>query len=885
MRGRSEGSRVKGNIPRLGEKLLSFLLPRERQDILLGDFIECYRGKLKAKGRTVALLWFWTQVFASVPAFLRYRTRFAGIMLRSYVTLALRSLYKQAGYSLLNLSGLAVGIACFVVIMLYVKDERSFDTFHQHSEHTYRLLDFRKVNGIGEESASAPIPLGQAIKEDYPDEIKASVRFFNFQAPTLALAHTPASGEVLQFNERKLFFTDPDFFKVFDFPLSAGDESTALRAPNQVLVTREIAEKYFGKDDPLGKVLRFEDKHDLVVSGVFGDLPTNTHLDFDFLVSFSTLDSPEVLRTILRESWIWNPAWTYLVLNENVNPADMEAKFPDFVRSHFDESRHDRVKLYLQPLESIHLESKLDYEMGPNSDKAYVYVFTTIAVFILLISCFNFINLTTARSTRRAREIGMRKILGGYRTQLIGQFLSESVITSLVSLVLAFPVIWLLLRVMNNFSGKNLQLSWTEQPLLLPGLIGLTALIGLISGIYPAFFLSSYRPAQAVKGGRYVEASQGIAFRKILVVGQFSLSVILIVGTTIALKQLDFLQKRSLGFDQEKVLLLPTLRSPLMDQYTSFKNRLLNNPNILSLTTVEDIPGVKHQTGDYKPDGKGERQQFPRLIVHDDFAKTMGIEMAAGRGFSADFKTDPGETAIINRAMVDLLGWGSPEEAIGKPFDKETIVGVTENFHFASLHRPVGPFVLTRMGNGSGAMAFSARYVAVRMNTENLDETLRYIEDQWFDFTPNRPFEYVFLGDLLGAQYEAEATLGKVAGSFAGLSVLIACLGLFGLASFTTERRIKEIGIRKVMGATVTRLVVMLSSSFVKLVLLSIVIASPVAYLALNSWLSDFAYRTSIGIWPFITSGGIAILIVLVTVSYQTIKAASTNPVKSLRYE
>ncbi|MCE7992467.1 MAG: FtsX-like permease family protein [Roseivirga sp.] len=882
---RASENKRRNNIPALGERLLSFLLPDDKEDILLGDFIECYRNKLKSTGKLVALLWFWTQVCASVPSFVRYRTRFAGIMLRSYVTLALRNLYKQAGYSFLNLSGLAVGIACFVVILLYVKDEQSFDTFHQYSKQTYRLLDFRKIDGIGEESASAPILLGEAMKADYSDEIRASVRFFNFQAPTLAMAYTPANGEVRQFNERKLFFTDPDFFEVFDFRLSAGDEGTALTEPNQVLITREMANKYFGETIPLGKVLRFEDKHNLVVSGVFDELPSNTHLDFDFLVSFSTLENPEVLRTRLKESWIWNPAWTYLVLNENVNPADMEAKFPDFVKSHFDKSRHDRVKLYLQPLEDIHLESRLDYEMGPNSDKAYVYVFTTIAIFILLISCFNFINLTTARSTRRAREIGMRKILGGYRTQLIGQFLSESVITSLVSLALAFPVIWLLLKVMNNFSGKNLSLNWTEQPMLLPDLLGLTMLIGLISGIYPAFFLSSYRPAQAVKGGRYVEASRGIIFRKVLVVGQFSLSVILIVGTTIALKQLDFLQKRSLGFDQEKVLLLPTLRSPLMEQYASFKGRLLDNPNVLSLTTVEDIPGVKHQTGGYRPDGKGEEQQFPRLVVHDDFAKTMGIELAAGRGFSAEFKTDPGETAIINRAMLDLLGWGSPEEAIGKSFDSETVVGVTENFHFTSLHRPVGPFVLTRIGDGASNMAFSARYIAVRVNTEQIDETLEYIQDQWFSFTPNRPFEYLFLGDLLGAQYEAEATLGKVAGAFAGLSVLIACLGLFGLASFTTERRIKEIGIRKVMGATVTRLVVMLSSSFVKLVLLSIVIASPVAYLALNSWLSDFAYRTSIGVWPFVSSGAIAVLIVLLTVSYQTIRAASTNPVNSLRYE
>lgn len=872
-------------IPALGKRLLSFLLPHDKQDILIGDFIELFMKKARSKGRTVALFWFWAQVFASMPAFIRYHSLFKGMMLRSYALLALRSLYKQAAYSLLNLTGLAVGIGCFVVIMLYVRDENSYDSFHENADNTYRLLDFRKVDGIGEESASAPTPLAEAMKQDYPDEIELIVRFFNFQAPTLALAHFPVEGKVRQFNERKLLFTDPDFFQVFDFPLVRGNENTALSAPNQIVITQEMAVKYFGDQDPMGKVLRFENQHDLLVSGVFSELPQNTHLDFDFLVSFATLDNPDVLLPRLKESWIWNPSWTYLVLNDQVAPEDMEAKFHDFVVSHFDESRHDRVKLYLQPLESIHLESKLDYEMSPNSDKAYVYVFSTIAIFILLISCFNFINLTTARSTRRAREIGMRKILGGYRIQLIGQFLTESVITSLVSLLLALPVIWLLLQVVNRFSGKSLALNWAEQPLLLPGLLSLAIVIGLISGIYPAFFLSSYRPAQAVKGGRYVEASKGVAFRKILVVGQFSLSVILIVGTTIALKQLNFLQGKSLGFDGEKVVLLPVLRSPLMESYDAFKGRLLNNPNVLSMTTVEDIPGVKHQTGGYKPEGTGEEQQFPRLVVHDDFARTMGINMAAGRDFSSEFKTDPGETAIINRAMVDLLGWGSPEEALGKSFDSEIIVGVTENFHFTSLHRPVGPFLLTRIGTGSGAMAFSARYIAVRMNTENMDETLGFIEKEWYRITPSRPFDYLFLGNLLGAQYEAEATLGKVAGAFAGLSVLIACLGLFGLASFTTERRIKEIGIRKVMGATVIRLVVMLSSSFVKLVLLSVVIASPVAYLALNSWLSDFAYRTAIGVWPFITSAGLAVLIVLLTVSYQTFRAASTNPVKSLRYE
>lgn len=881
------GSSKKRNnhIPGLGQRMLAFLLPYDKQDILMGDFIECFAHKSERRGRTSALIWFWWQVAASFPAFIRYRSQAGGGMFRSYVRVALRNMYKQAAYSFLNLAGLALGLACFVVIMLYVQHERSYDRFHTDAEKLYRVLDIRKVDGIGEESASAPILLGEAMLNDYPEQIEAAVRFFNFQAPTLALAYLPDNEEPKLFNEKELYFVDGSFFDVFSFNLIEGNKNSALKSPNSIVLTEEMAAKYFGTESPLGKSLRFEDKHDLIVTGVLENLQGNSHLDFDFLVSFSTLDNPEVLSAGLKKSWIWNPAWTYLKLDKNVSPQTMEAQFPDFVVKYWPESRHDRVKLFLQPVADIHLHSKLDYEMHANSDVAYVYVFTTIAVFVLLISCFNFINLTTARSTRRAREIGMRKILGGYRTQLIVQFLSESVMTCLVALVLTFPIIWLLLSLMHNFTGLELGF---EKVLELPvfiGLFGLTVLIGLISGIYPALFLSGYRPAQAVKGTRFVEFAKGVLFRKGLVIGQFSLSIILIVGTMIALKQLDYLQNRGLGFDQEKVVLLPTLRSPLMEQYTTFKNELLQHNDILSMTTVEDIPGVKHQTGGYKPEGFTEQQQFPRLMVHDDFARTMGIGMAAGRDFSPEFLNDHEDAAVINESMVKLLGYESAEDAIGKPFDGEMIIGVTKDFHFASLHRPIGPFVLLRVEDDPRAMAFSARYIAVKLNTAHLSETLQFIEDRWLEFTPNRPFEYLFLSDLVGEQYEAEARLSQVAGAFAMLSVLIACLGLFGLASYTTERRIKEIGIRKVMGAPVLQLVYMLSASFLKLVLLAIAIGSPVAYLVLNEWLSDFAYHAPIGFWPFASSAVIAVLIVLMTVSYQTIKAASTNPVNSLRYE
>ena len=878
-------TKARFDLPKWAQSLLYWVLPRDKREILIGDFAEDFFEKANAKGRSRAVLWFWGQFLASVPAFIHQTFNYGRMMLKNYFKIAFRNLYRNFGYAALNLMGLAMGIAAFVVIMLYVRDEASFDTFHKEAERIYRVLDFRKVDGIGEESTSATIPLGENMVMDYPDQIEGMVRFFNFQAPTLALAYVPDQGKARQFNEQSLYFVDPDFFEVFNFPLARGNAKTALTSPNQIVITQEMARKYFGDRDLMGRLLRFEDKHDLVVSGVFEELPKNTHLKFEGLISFVTLDNPEVLRARLRTGWIWNPAWTYLKLAEGVDPQFMETQFPDFVVKHFHESRHDRVKLYLQPLTDIHLKSNLDYEMGPNSDVSYIYIFTTVAVFILLISCINFINLTTARSTRRAREIGLRKVFGGYRLQLIWQFLTESVVMSGLALLLSFPLIWILVPVLNAFSGKALVFAPFSSPELLLGMAGLSLLIGLISGLYPAFVLSAFRPALAVKGERQIQASKGALLRKVLVTGQFTLSIVLIIGTAFAIRQLNFLQSQSLGFDQEKVLLLPTLRSPLMQQYNEFKASLLTHSAISGITTVEDIPGMKHQTGGYHVVGREGEQQFPRLIVHNDFIKTLGIELITGRGYTDDFKNDAQESVIINETMVKLMGWESPADALGKDFSGETVVGVTSDFHFASLHRPIGPFVIEKVSDNARAMEFSCRYIAVRMNEEAVEEVLTHIEEKWFEFTPNRPFEYLFLEDLLGDQYEAEATLGKVAAAFAGLSVLIACLGLFGLASYTAENRRKEIGIRKVMGAAISQILLMLSKDFVKLALISTVLAWPLAFLALNAWLGDFAYRTQLNAWPFVWAGAIALFIIFITVSYQTIRTARSNPADTLRHE
>jgi len=870
--------------PRFAELLLGWLI-KDSWGTPLGDFEEYHRHLVETEGLIRARWWYRGQVIRLLPDRLYEKTYWAIFMLKNYLLVALRVLRRQPGYSLLNLLGLSIGIACFAVIMLFVQDETSYDRFHQEEDRIYRLLDFRKVDGIGEESSSAPFPLAEAMRVDYPDQIDAVVRFFNFQAPSLTLAYQAPQGEVRQFNERRLFFVDPEIFEVFDFPLVRGSEEQALAGPNSIVLTEDMAEKYFGNEDPIGKVVRFEEQHEFLVTGVLANLPSNTHLKLDFLVSFSTLNNPAVLREGLINRWIWNPCWTYILLNEQTGPEALEAQFPAFVARHFPESRRDRVTLHLQPVTDIHLHSKLDYEMGPNSDIIYVHIFTTIALFILVISCINFVNLSTARSMRRAREVGVRKVLGGYKWQLVGQFLSESVLKSVLGLLLALPLIWLLLPLLNTMSGKEIGLNPIGNLDYLLALVILSLFIGILSGLYPALVLANFRPVKSLKGERYISRLPGAISRKVLVIGQFALSAVLIIGMFFTVKQTEYLQERRLGFTPEQVVLLPTLRTPLLNQYESFKSALLQHRNVHAVTTVEDIPGMRHQTGGYTPDEQMEEQQFPRLIVHDDFASTLGIEMASGREFTSEFPGDAENSIIINQAMLDALDMGSSQEVIGRSFDGETIVGVTENFHFTSLHRPIGPFVLQRVSDDPEALAFSGRYMAVRISSLGNMETISFIENLWMDYAPDKPFEYFFLDELLRTQYDSEATLSRVTGAFSLLSMFIACLGLFGLISHTVEQRKKEIVIRKVLGASTYYLAFLLSNDFVKLVCVATILSWPLAYFMLEYWLQDFAYRTSLTFWPFFLTSILVLSLAYLTIGYRALKTAFSNPIHSLRSE
>lgn len=801
-------------------------------------------------------------------------------MLKNYFKLAVRNLLKHRGYSLINVVGLALGITCFVVILLFIQDEISYDHYHEHADRIYRVAEILEP---AENSSSQPFSVAPTLLNDFPGMVEQAVRFFNMQAPSLTLEYGPEK----RFNEPRLFFADSTVFKVFTFPFLRGNPETALHEPNATVVTESMARKYFGNEEPMGKILRFEGEHDLHVTGILQDVPANFHFKFDFLVSFSTL------RNILGaepQGWYWNPNWTYILLTEGTTPEMLEAQFPAFVDQYFPEIIKDKATLYLQPLTDIHLHSHLDFEIEPNSDIAYVYIFSVIAAFVLLIACINFMNLATARSAKRAREVGMRKVLGAYRGQLIRQFLGESLVMALVAVLVAVPLIVFSLPVLNAFLNKSIAFDLGGNPALLLGLLGAALFVGLVAGVYPAFVLSAFEPLQVLKGklnlGRFnVDA----ILRKGLVTFQFAISVMLIIGTTIAYSQLRYVQDAHLGFDEEQIVMAPILRTNLMPQYDSFKQQLLQHNNIRHVTIAEDVLGSKYQTHSFMPEGATQPEQFHRLMVRPDFIHTFGLELVAGRTFSEEFATDDSMAVIINETMVRRLNWGRPEAAVGREFvaapdNRHFVVGVVKDFNYASLHNPISPFVLD-IPDTPGAQSFFGRYLAIRIVPKDFSGTLGYVQQKWSEFLPNRPFEYFFMDEKLDKLYRAEENLGQVAGTFSLFAIFVACMGLFGLASFTAEQRTKEIGVRKVLGASVLQIFLNLSREFLKLVTAGILVAWPVSYLLASSWLQSFAYRTDIGILPFVAAALVALLTAWSTVSYQALKAAVANPVRALRYE
>jgi len=801
-------------------------------------------------------------------------------MLRNYWKVAVRNLLKNKFYSLLNIFGLAIGIACCILIFIYVNDELGFDRFHSKADRTYRLNEFILTEGSGERSSSLPFPTGPVMFEEFPNYIETQTRLFNFQSPTLALANLENEKE---FNERRIFLVDSTFFDVFDFNLIRGDLATALDEPRSIILTESSARKYFDEENPIGKMLRFQGTQDLMVTGIVEDAPQNGHFQFDFLISISSVK--DFFRGQLPQSWYWNPCWTYVVLHESSNPADLEMLLPDFIQKFFPDFIKDDVTMALQPLTDIHLKSNLEFEIQANSNEDNVYLFIVIAVFVLLIASINFMNLSTARSIKRAREVGMRKTLGSMKVQLIFQFIMESMLITMISILVSMVIVYLTIPWFNILTEKSIPLAAILSSEILSGLGIVVLLVGVGSGFYPALVLSSFNPIKVLKGNK-IEGG-GLNLRKLLVILQFTISIIMIIGTVIAIQQLDFLRKSDTGFNSEQVILVPVTRSSIANKFKTYKNEVKRHSGVLEVTALEEILGAKHQGGNYTFEGMDASKLFSRLTIRHDFLKTFGIEMIAGRPYSEDRIGEDTSSVIVNESMARKMGW-TAEETIGKSFrggrSRGEIIGVVKDFNFASKHNPISPIVLD-LDTRPGAFNLFLKYMAVRVDADNFQETIGVLESTWKEMVPERPFEFFFLDDELNNLYKAEEKLGKVAGIFSGLTIFVACLGLLGLASFMAEQRKKEIGIRKVMGGSISEIVMLLSGGFSKLVLVSLILAGPIAWYSIDYWLQNFAYHIDINLWVFLLVGLGTLIFTLATISYQSIKAASMNPIDSLKYE
>ncbi len=808
-------------------------------------------------------------------------------MIRSYLKIAFRNILKYRGYSLINILGLAIGLACFTLIVLFVRDELSYDKYHPKADRTWRLVLDANIMGSELHAPITPAPMAAVLVEEIP-EIEIATRLQPFSGETQI-----RYGEK-GFVEKRFMLVDSNITEVFAINFLQGDPKKALTAPNSLVLTESTAKRYFGEEDPLGATLIVGDTARFQVTGVTNDPPHNTHFHYDILASMSTL--PDSRNTI----WISNNYMTYVVLKENTTPEMVEAKLPALFKKYagpqikmamgvdIDQFIEAGNKFHynLQSMPGIHLNSNMEYEIAPNSNIAYIYIFMVVAAFLILIACINFMNLSTARSARRAKEVGMRKVMGSNRLHLVFQFLSESIFITFVALGLALILIELALPYFNQLADKQIDFQYFDGNLIIPGFMLLGLLVGIIAGSYPALFLSAFQPVSVLKG-KLKAGGRSTVLRNGLVIFQFTLSIILIVGTVVVYNQLQYMQNKRLGFEKEHVLVIQRAGS-LQNQQKSFAEALRQHSGIVNVTATSNIPGGIIGNTAYQPGnssgGEGTLLMSP-IFTDEAYIPTLDIEIIAGRNFSADMKTD--STAfIINEAAAERLGW--QEDAIDKDLVmigqtpennfNGRIIGVMKDIHFQSLHQEITPLVLSYTN-------FQTNFLLVRLQSGNISETIDFIASEWKSFAPNQLFSYQFLDESLDALYRSEKRLSEIFTIFAVLSVLIACLGLFGLASFIAEQRTKEIGVRKALGATVPMIVNLLLKDFILLIAIAFIIAAPIAYFSAGSWLQDFAYRIDVSFLTIGLSGILALLIAVLTIGYQAIKAALTNPINALRHE
>ncbi len=797
------------------------------------------------------------------------------------ITIAFRNLNKFKLYSFINIAGLSVGMVCFILISLYLIDEMSWDNFHTKADRIFRIAT---IWGDGGQTRT-PHPMAQALVNDFP-EVEQAVTMSPLWDAGLTWLEIPVQYENKRFQENRLFSADTTFFEVFTFKTLLGDADAAIREPGALIITESTAKKYFGDENPIGKFMKLDDRHDMIVKAVIEDIPANSHFHFDFLISYLTLKPNERSNYYTWEDF---GHFNYIVLKEGTDWKNVEARIPEWSKKYIDysipdlHSEEDVSKyLKLQPVKDIHLKSHLRWELEPNGDMAYVYIFSASAILILLIACINFMNLATARSMHRAKEVGMRKVVGAQKTQLIFQFLIESLLLSFIAVIIAGIFIEFLIPYFNSYTGKNITFGLLKDTNYLTGLLILTVITGLIAGSYPAFYLSSFKPIRILRG-KFLQSKSNGRFRKGLVVFQFSISIFLIASTIIIYQQINYLKTRNLGFDKEHVLIIPIKDNELQNKYRVFKDNLLTNSNVISAAGVTNVPGDQFNVESIRWTPDQEPERVYEMWIDEDFFKTLDIKIIAGRAFSREYGADSVESFILNETAAKRFEWQNPigEVITYYPQDrviKGPVIGVVKDFNFQSLHQNIESLLLHPMGNWSNKLL-------VRVRGNNIEGTIKFIERIFKEMSPRNEFEYSFLDEFFDNAYRSEERMENLFILFSILAIIIACLGLFGLAAFTAEQKTKEIGVRKVMGAGVVNLVILLSKEFSKLVVIANLVAWPIVYLIMNYWLNDFAYKVNVNLLVLLASGLIALLIASFTISYHAVKAAIANPIDSLRYE
>ncbi len=806
-------------------------------------------------------------------------------MIKNFIKVAIRNLMNRKFYSIINILGLAIGLTCTILIALFVQNELSYDKHHKNYKRIYRLESHFNIQESEDLFAATAFPLGPALKLEYPQDVAEFCRFMDMDNNLFQY-------EGKQIFEENVYFADSTLIDIFTHEFISGSPSDALNDPNEIILTESFAERIFGDDNPLGKTLEAGNGMIFTITGIIKDVPHNSHLRFEAIASMITLKPLFGAERYdsLESTAFWNIGfYSYIMLTENGDIQNVLDAYPEFNEKYIKpvgEQINSKFQLLVQPLADVHLFSKLGYDL-PTGDITYVYIFSIVALFLLLIGCINYMNLATSQSSGRAVEVGIRKVVGAQKIYLQWQFIFESILIAAMAMILAFVAVELILPTFNELADRELTFGFIANLDLVLGILIITFLVGLLSGSYPAFYLSSFIPVEVLKGK--LGKNKG-TLRKILVLLQFSISIIMIIGTFTVIQQLNYLKDKNLGFDDDNLVVLTIRDTSGVRNLQAFKDELKKHPQIINAGTTSSVPGQGHGIIVHlfeTKDGSMEEKGINFVFVDHDYLETMDMKIINGRNYNKDLQTDAEESVIINEATTEVLGWG--DNSIGKKLGfgadldggatlNTRVIGVIKDFHYSSLHNQIDPLLIMLSDDPQ-------RNICLRIRQENIGRTLEFIEEKWNEFCPTFPFEYKFLDDSLNEQYLAEQKIGSVFTYFSVLCIFIACLGLFGLASYTAEQRTKEISIRKVMGASVSNIVFILSKEFSLWVLLANIIAWPLAYFALQKWLQNFAYAVDQSLITYIIAGITALLIALFTVSFRAIKAAQTNPADALKYE